>query len=138
MLTGGMAQLAGMWIVSRMILGHGIVYGIVAGSSLLGELGHPRERALLGSFFNAFYYVGSLTAAGIVLRTLEIQSDWCWRRPSILQAAPSIIQLLFVWLVPESPRWLISRDRGEEALQVLIKYHAEGDASSELPAAEYA
>lgn len=39
-------------------------------------------------------------------------------------------------LLPESPRWLISKDRNEEAAAVLIKYHAEGDASSTLVQAE--
>jgi hypothetical protein len=37
-----------------------------------------------------------------------------------------------------SPRWLISKDRGEEALAILIKYHAEDDASAELPHVEFA
>jgi hypothetical protein len=39
--------------------------------------------------------------------------------------------------IPESPRWLITKDRHEEALQVLIKYHAEGDANSPFVAAEF-
>jgi len=127
-----------MWIVSRMILGHGIVYCIVAGSALLGELGHPKERAFLGSYFNAFYYVGSVTAAGIVLETLQIQSDWCWRLPSILQAVPSTIQIATVWFIPESPRYLVSKDKSDEALAILIKYHAEGDETNELPHVELA
>lgn len=40
--------------------------------------------------------------------------------------------------IPESPRFLISRDRHEEALAVLVKYHAEGDANSEFARAEMA
>jgi MFS family permease len=127
-----------MWIFSRIILGHGIVYCIVAGSALLGELGHPKERAFLGSYFNAFYYVGSVTAAGITLETLAIQSDWSWRLPSILQCAPSLIQIATLWFIPESPRWLVSKDRSDEALEILIKYHAEGDRNAELPHIEMA
>lgn len=88
--------------------------------------------------FNAFYNVGAIIAAGITLDTLQIQSHWSWRLPSILQAAPSLFQLATIFFIPESPRWLISRDRGDEALAILIKYHAEGDEGAELPRAEYA
>lgn len=134
LLTGTVA----MFIFARIFLGHGIVYAIVAGAALLGELGHPKERQFLGSMFNAFYAVGALLGAGIVIQTLEIQSNWSWRLPSLLQAAPSIIQVVTVFAIPESPRWLVSKDRQEEALELLIKYHAEGDASHPLPHAEFA
>jgi fucose permease len=127
-----------MFIWSRIILGHGIVYAIVSGAALLGELGHPKERAFLGSMFNAFFGIGSVLGAGIVVRTLLIPNDWSWRLPSILQAVPSVIQIAFAYTVPESPRWLVSKDRSEEALEILIKYHAEGDASNELPHIEIA
>ena len=134
----GLAQNLAMFIFARIFLGHGIVYAIIAGAALLGELGHPKERAFLGSMFNAFFGVGAVLGAGIVVRTREIPSDWSWRFPSILQAAPSIIQIAFAFTVPESPRWLVSKDRSEEALNILIKYHAEGDASKELPHVELA
>jgi hypothetical protein len=40
--------------------------------------------------------------------------------------------------MPESPRWLIYKDRHEEALNILVKYHAEGDESDEFVQLEYA
>ena len=40
--------------------------------------------------------------------------------------------------LPESPRYLISHDRDEEAAAILIKYHAEGDPDSLLVKAEIA
>lgn len=40
--------------------------------------------------------------------------------------------------LPESPRFLISQDRTDEAFQVLVKYHAEGDSESEFVKAEMA
>jgi fucose permease len=127
-----------MFVFARIFLGHGIVYAIIAGAALLGELGHPKERAFLGSLFNAFFGVGAVLGAGIVVRTLTIKSDWSWRLPSMLQALPSLIQVAFAFTVPESPRWLVSKDRSEEALAILIKYHAEGDAAAELPHVELA
>ncbi|PSN67918.1 hexose transporter-like protein [Corynespora cassiicola Philippines] len=134
----GLSRNLAMFVFSRIFLGHGIVYAIIAGAALLGELGHPKERAFLGSMFNAFYGVGAVLGAGIVVRTLLIPNDWSWRLPSLLQALPSLIQVVFAFFVPESPRWLVSKDRSEEALAILIKYHAEGDASQELPHVELA
>jgi hypothetical protein len=32
-----------------------------------------------------------------------------------------------MWFLPESPRWLVVKDRHEEALRVLAKLHARGD-----------
>ena len=64
-------------------------------------------------------------------------SNWAWRIPSLLQILPSMLQLTFIWWVPESPRFLISRDRGDEAFEILAKYHAEGDRNSALVHAEF-
>lgn len=121
-----------MYIVARLILGFGIPACIVAGSSLIGELGYPKERPVLTSLFNVSYFFGQVAAAGIVFGTNSIPNDWAWRVPSYLQLVPSLFQIGFIYFIPESPRWLVSHDRLEEAEAVLIKYHAEGNAESEI------
>ncbi|KAJ7694414.1 hexose transporter [Mycena rosella] len=127
-----------MFVISRLILGLGIPFAIVAASSLIGELSHPKERARLGSLFNACYFIGSIVAAGVTLGTFSMSSNWGWRIPSLLQISPSILQITFVTFLPESPRWLISKGRGAEAMEILVKYHGEGDVDSEFVKAEYA
>ena len=64
--------------------------------------------------------------------TARIQSNWSWRIPSVLQAIPSVFQFFLIWFVPESPRWLVSKGREAEALQVLAYYHADGDENDGL------
>jgi MFS family permease len=85
-----------MYIFSRMLLGFGIVFCIIAGSALTGELGYPKERPILTSLFNSSYFIGQITAAAISLKTSDITNDWSWRLPSILQLCPSLLQIIFV------------------------------------------
>ena len=63
--------------------------------------------------------------------------NWGWRIPSFLQIVPSLLQVSFIWFLPESPRWLVARRRKDEAYAILVKYHAEGDENSEFIKAEY-
>lgn len=120
----------------------------------MGELSYPKERPIMTSLFNALWFVGALVAAGISFGTQSIRNDWAWRIPSLLQAGPSMLQVCFILYVktchyksfsltgdsfiPESPRFLISKDRQEEAYHILVKYHAEGDPHSEFVMAEMA
>ncbi|KAF1934891.1 hexose transporter-like protein [Clathrospora elynae] len=129
---------AGMYVGARFILGFGIPFCIIAGSSLMAELAYPKERPIMTSLFNALWFVGSLIAACISYGTQNLKNNWAWRIPSILQAGPSLLQIIFIFMIPESPRFLISQDRHEEAYHILITYHAEGDTSSRFAAAEMA
>ncbi|KAI4698397.1 hypothetical protein J4E81_005620 [Alternaria sp. BMP 2799] len=129
---------AGMYVGARFILGFGIPFCIIAGSSLMGELAYPKERPIMTSLFNALWFVGSLIAAGVSYGTQSLKDDWAWRIPSLLQAGPSLLQIVFIFMIPESPRFLISKDRREEAYATLITYHAEGAATSPFAAAEMA
>lgn len=128
----------GQYIVARLILGFGIPTCIVSASSLIGELSYPKERPVLTSLFNVSYFVGQLLAAGITFGTNNIMSNYAWRIPSWLQMVPSLVQLTFIFFVPESPRWLITKKRHEEAFEILAKYHAEGDRESPFVKAEFA
>lgn len=88
-----------MYIIARMILGFGIVFCIIAASAMIGELSHPKERAIMTSLFNASYFIGAITASAITIGTVEINNDWAWRVPSILQICPSLLQICFVLYV---------------------------------------
>jgi hypothetical protein len=48
----------------------------------------------------------------------------------LLPSGFSFFQLLKFLGVPESPRWHISKERYEEALNTLAKYHANGDTQN--------
>lgn len=71
-------------------------------------------------------------AAWTTFGTFNMPNQWAWRIPSLLQAAPAIVQIVGVCFVPESPRWLVAQGRSEQAQKILIKYHADGRQDDEL------
>ncbi|KAI0383485.1 general substrate transporter [Hypomontagnella monticulosa] len=125
-----------MFVVSRFILGFGLSFATTSAPSLVSELSHPKDRVTVTAICNTCWFLGSIAAAWITFGTRNIMSTWSWRIPSLLQMAPSLIQLSAIWFLPESPRWLISNDRDDEALAALKQYHGDGE-ETELVRLEY-
>ena len=65
-------------------------------------------------------------------------STWGWRIPSIIQGVHAVMFLCMAMWLPESPRWLVSKDRYEDALVVLSKCHGAGNREDRLVRAEIA
>ncbi|CZT05724.1 related to hexose transporter protein [Rhynchosporium graminicola] len=126
-----------MFIAARFLIGFGVAIAHGAAPLLITELVHPQHRAIFTTIYNSTWYLGSIIAAWLTFGTEKITTAWSWRIPSIVQAAPSIIQLIAIWMVPESPRYLISRGHNEKALHVLAKAHAHGNVDDELVQIEY-
>jgi len=78
-----------------------------------------------------------LVVAWIAWATSTIPNSWSWRTLALLQCMPALIQLTFIYWVPESPRWLISKERYEEAETILAKYHANGDRQNATVSFEF-
>lgn len=126
-----------MFIAARFLIGFGVAIAHGAAPLLIAELCHPQHRAIFTTIYNSTWYFGSIIASWLTYGTFKIDSAWAWRIPSIIQAAPSCIQLFAIWFVPESPRYLIEKGKNEKALHILAKAHARGNADDELVQIEY-
>ncbi|GFZ44930.1 hypothetical protein JCM24511_02656 [Saitozyma sp. JCM 24511] len=121
-----------VFAVGRFILGFGIHFMTIAAPSYTMEISPPHWRGRCTGLYNCGYYGGAIPAAAVTFGCNFLQSNWSWRVPLILQAFACTIVILFVFTIPESPRWLMANGREEEAIEYLIKYHAAGDRNSKL------
>jgi sugar porter (SP) family MFS transporter len=126
------------FIVGRGFIGAGSVLVQSCGAPLITEIAHPNQRTTVTALYQTSYGLGSVFAAWITFGTFRINGTAAWRIPCAAQALPSVFQIVLIWFVPESPRWLVSQDRAEEAKRTLSKYHAEGDENDALVNWEFA
>ncbi|KAK1772014.1 hexose transporter [Phialemonium atrogriseum] len=120
----------GMYLGGRFVLGFGNSLAQMASPLLLTEICHPQHRGPVTAIYNCLWNLGALLVSCIGWGTANIKSDWSWRSITFIQIVPSLIQLTFIWFIPESPRFLVNKDRHEEALNVLATWHAGGDANN--------
>lgn len=95
-------------------------------------------RAKTHFWMNAGIKSGSFLAAWATFGTRNYDNSWSWRIPSLLQLLLPVVAIPGLIMMPESPRFLASKKRDQETRAFLVKYHAEGDESSQLAAFELA
>ncbi|KAF6754460.1 hexose transporter [Ephemerocybe angulata] len=149
---GGLIMLAGvaiqstswnvpMLIGARVTIGLGLSFCSNAAPLLLIELAYPTHRGKITSMYNSAWYFGSIISAWVCYGAYEHAegSQWSWRIPTIVQAFLPIVQVVSIWFVPESPRWLVSKGLEGRAAQILAKFHANnGDERDPLVVFEMA
>ncbi|KZT07121.1 hexose transporter [Laetiporus sulphureus 93-53] len=141
MLVGVAVQSAshnlGMFIGARFCIGFGLTFAANSAPMLVTEISYPTYRAPLTSLYNALWYTGNIIASWTTFGTSNIHNTWSWRIPSLLQGLPSAFQFCLVLLAPESPRWLISKGKEQQALKTLAYYHADGNEHDPLVLYEF-
>ncbi|KAL0263029.1 hypothetical protein SLS55_002004 [Diplodia seriata] len=129
----GAAQSIGMFIVGRLLIGAGSGLAQTSAATYVAETVPSKIRALaLGLYFTC-WAVGALLAAGVCYGTASMEnSTWSWRVPSLIQAVPSILAILVLLALPESPRWLAYQGRCDEALKVLCAINGREESEPEV------
>ncbi|KAK3504212.1 MFS general substrate transporter [Neurospora crassa] len=116
-----------VYMGGRFLLGLGNSLAQMASPLLLTEIVHPQHRGPVSAIYNCLWNAGALLVSCIAWGTSNIASNWSWRSITLLQILPLAVQLAGIWWLPESPRYLINKERHDEALDILAKWHAGGD-----------
>ncbi|XP_055600544.1 carcinine transporter-like isoform X1 [Uranotaenia lowii] len=105
----------GMWAFSRVIVGLTIpaVYQIPFIIAL--ELVGPNYRSFVTVMTCTFYTFGLMMLAGVTYLVRD------WIHLTLYTSVPFLFYFLYLFVMPESPRWLLMKGRLEEALQILEK-----------------
>ncbi|KAI1266392.1 lactose permease [Xylariaceae sp. FL1019] len=120
------------FIGGRFLLSFFATLTITAAPLYLVEISPAAYRGTIAGTYNTFYYVGSILATSSVHEYLADHGDLDWRIPIWLQAVCPAIVIVLVRFFPESPRYLILIDKHEEARQIIVKYHTNGDPTHPL------
>ncbi|XP_070532068.1 organic cation transporter protein-like [Ptychodera flava] len=104
-----------MFAVCRLFLGI-TSYGAFLGAFVYAtEITGPSKRTVAGTMFMVFFGVGYMMLAlyGYLIRD--------WKTLQLVISVPTVFFLSYWWLLPESPRWLLSVGRKEEAEKIIRK-----------------
>ncbi|KAI9355801.1 hypothetical protein BD770DRAFT_390764 [Pilaira anomala] len=91
------------------------------------EIAKPNNRGRLITLYQIFVTLGFCISFWLSFGTFQIKSHQSWKIPLATQLIPSGIMLLGIYFIPESPRWLIYKERNAEALSILAYLRSRGN-----------
>lgn len=103
-------------ILGRAILGVGIGLVAVSVPVYLSEISPAGTRGKIGSLTQLMIAVGILLG---YIGNLALSPLGAWRIMFAVMIVPTVVLGIGVWVLPESPRWLLRNGRAEEARALL-------------------
>lgn len=126
-------------MILRFLIGIAVGADYPIATSLLAEFAPKKYRALMLGLLMVMWYVGAMCANFVGYFLMDVPNGWRWMLGSA--AIPAIILVIGRWGTPESPRWLVSKNRKEEALAVIRQVYGPeatlGDLEQETVATKF-
>lgn len=128
-LQGGAITIA-MLIAGRFIAGFAI--GLMSATIPIycSEIAPPQIRGSLASMQQWMIGLGIMVAQWVGYGCSLHTGAFSWRFPLSLQTAPALILTCGVWMIPESPRWLIETGKEGAGRSVLTRLHLNRDGTN--------
>ena len=131
-------------VVARMIGGLGVGAALITAPMYIAEIAPPKLRGRMVSFNQLNIVLGISVAFFtnyLILRLGQSDAPWAkalmfdeynWRWMLGLESVPALVYFLFLFIVPESPRWLAMKGRDESALKIMSSISGEKEAETEF------
>ncbi|KAF1381386.1 hypothetical protein PFLUV_G00153400 [Perca fluviatilis] len=104
-----------VYVILRFLVGT-TVSGVIINAFVLGtEWTCTKRRMLAGIFTDYAFGLGYMLLAGIAYLIRD------WRKLQLAISAPGFLLIFYIWVLPQSARWLLANDRMEEAIALLRK-----------------
>ncbi|TNJ42187.1 sugar porter family MFS transporter [Tamlana fucoidanivorans] len=135
-------------IIFRMIGGLAVGAALIIAPMYIAEVAPPEKRGLLVSFNQLNIVIGISIAFFtnyFILKWGNSEAEWAkalglgkwnWRWMLGLEAIPAIFYYLGLFIVPRSPRWLMTKNKRTEALETMKKVLSEEKAKSQIQEVE--
>lgn len=118
------------WLIAaRVVSGIGIGIASFISPMYIAELVPAKVRGSLVAV-NMLAITSGIVVAYLV--DYAFSSSGGWRYMFGLAAIPSIALIIGMWRLPDSPRWLISKSKVEQARQILQRARTVSDVSPEI------
>ena len=114
-------------MIGRMFVGLGVGVGLAIDPLYIAEVSPAKYRGELVTWSEIALNIGLVFgfSTGLFMGSLDDNIEW--RVTTLLGCFMPIIMIVLVFTVmPESPRWLVSNTRVEEAKEILTKIYPDG------------
>ncbi|MET0909712.1 MAG: sugar porter family MFS transporter, partial [Ilumatobacteraceae bacterium] len=111
-------------VVGRLVVGFGVGVASVAAPLYAAEMAPAHLRGRFVSMYQLAITIGIFIAYAVDQALTNSDS---WRAMLGISAVPALLLLVAMWPMPESPRWLLKRDRRGDAVGALTKVDPDTD-----------
>jgi len=116
-------------IIGRLIIGIAIGVGSCVSPVYTSELADEKQRGWLVNLFVVSVQIGVFLSFVI---SFALSHEGNWRAMIALGIIPAVILGIAVFFMPESPRWLVVKNRIQEAIEILTRLYGREKAEKEV------